>query len=85
MRWNTVQVDMCKGTLSSTDDNLVSWALDKTGTVNLSLLLNGTEVNERVALVELQEKVRVEELGILDKVLKVHGVAPTSKGRVSSA
>jgi hypothetical protein len=48
--------------------------------VNSSLLLNGTEVNERVALVELQEKVRVEELGILDKVLKVHGVAPTSKG-----
>jgi hypothetical protein len=42
--------------LSSTDDNLVSWALDKTGTVNSSLLLNGTEVNEHVALVELQEK-----------------------------
>jgi hypothetical protein len=70
----------CKGTLSSADNNLVSWALDETGTVNLSLLLNGTEVNERVALVELQEKVRVEELGISDKVLKVHGVAPTSKG-----
>ncbi len=48
--------------------------------VNLSLLLNGTEVNERVVLVELQEKVRVEELGISDEVLKVHGVAPTSKG-----
>ena len=37
-------------------------------------------VNEHVALVELQEKVRVEELGILDKVLKVHGVAPAHKG-----
>jgi hypothetical protein len=46
----------------------------------LSLLLNGTEVNERVALVELQEKVRVEELGISDEVLKVYGVAPTSRG-----
>jgi hypothetical protein len=70
----------CKGTLSSADVNQVSWALDKTGTVNLSLLLNGTEVNERVAFVELQEKIQVEELGILDEVIKVHGVAPTSKG-----
>jgi hypothetical protein len=48
--------------------------------VDLSLLLNGTEVNKRVALVGLQEKGRVEELGILDKVLKVHGVTPASKG-----
>jgi hypothetical protein len=39
--------------LSSADDNLVSWALDETGTVNSSLLLNGTEVDEHVALVEL--------------------------------
>ncbi len=37
-------------------------------------------MNEWVALVGLQEKGRVEELGILDKVLKVHGVAPISKG-----
>jgi hypothetical protein len=37
-------------------------------------------MNERVALVELQEKVRVEELGISDEVLKVHGVAPATKG-----
>ena len=48
--------------------------------VDLSLLLNGTEVYERVALVGLQEKGRVEELGILDEVLKVHGIAPTNKG-----
>ncbi len=33
-----------------------------------------------MVLVELQEKVRVEELGISDKVLKVHGVAPATKG-----
>ncbi len=46
----------------------------------MSLLLNGTEVNERVALVGLQEKGRIEELGISNKVFKVHGVAPTSKG-----
>jgi hypothetical protein len=59
---------------------LVSWALDKTGTVNSSLLLNGTEANKQATLVELQEKGQVEELGISDKVLKVHGVAPASKG-----
>ncbi len=46
----------------------------------MSLLLNETEVNECVAIDELQKKVRVKELGISDKVLKVHGVAPTSKG-----
>jgi hypothetical protein len=70
----------CKGKLSSANNNLVSWALDKTGTVDLFLLLNGTEVNEQVVLVGLQEKSRVEKLGILDEVLKVHGVAPASKG-----
>ena len=37
-------------------------------------------MNERVALVELQEKVRVKELGISEEVLKVHGVAPATKG-----
>jgi hypothetical protein len=37
-------------------------------------------VNKQVALVGLQEKGRVEELGILDEVLKIHGVAPASKG-----
>jgi hypothetical protein len=48
--------------------------------VNSSLLLNGTETNKQATLVKLQEKGRVEELGISDKVLKVHGVAPASKG-----
>ncbi len=70
----------CKENVSSIDDNLVSWALVKTGTIDSSLLLNRTEMNKGVALVELQEKVRVKELGILDKVLKVHGVAPATKG-----
>jgi hypothetical protein len=36
-------------------------------------------MNKRVVLVELQEKVRVEELGISKEVLKVHGVAPATK------
>ena len=42
-------------------------------------------MNERVALVELQEKVRVKELGISEEVLKVHGVAPATMERGSSA
>ncbi len=60
---------------------LVSWALDETGTVDSSLILNGTEANEQAALIELvQGRGRVHESGILDKVLKVHRVAPASKG-----
>ena len=59
----------------------MSWALDETGTIDPTLLsTNSTEMNERVALVELQEKVRVEELGISDEVLKVHRTAPATKG-----
>jgi hypothetical protein len=59
---------------------LVFWALDETGTVNSLLLLNETEGKEQATLVELQEKGRVDELGISDEVLKVHCVAPASKG-----
>jgi hypothetical protein len=70
----------CTEKLSGFDDNLVSWALDATGMVNSSLLLNGTEANEQAMLVELQKKGWVEELGILNEVLKIHGVAPASKG-----
>ncbi len=55
-------------------------ALDETGMVNSSLLLNGTEASEQATLDKLQEKGRDKELGILDEVLKVHGVAPASKG-----
>jgi hypothetical protein len=41
--------------------------------------MNGMEANKQVTLVELQETGWVEELGILDEVLKVHDVAPASK------
>ena len=37
-------------------------------------------MNERVGLVELQEKVRVEELEISEEVLKFHRMAPATKG-----
>jgi hypothetical protein len=62
------------------DNDLVSWAIDETGTVDLSLILNGTGANKTVVLIELQERGRVQELGILDGMFKVHGVAPASKG-----
>jgi hypothetical protein len=48
--------------------------------VDTSILWNRTVINKRVLLVELHERGRVEELGILEEVLQVHGVAPASKG-----
>jgi hypothetical protein len=65
------------------DDHLVlaAWAVDKMGTVDASFLVNSeSEMNERLALTEHQERNRVMELGISDEVLQVHGVAPLSKG-----
>ncbi len=46
----------------------------------MTLLSIRTEMTKHVALVELQEKVKVKELGISKEVLKVHGVAPATKG-----
>jgi hypothetical protein len=65
------------------DDHLVSaaWAVDETGTEDASFLLNSeSEMKEQLVLTEHQERNRVMELGISDKVLQVHGVAPLSKG-----
>jgi hypothetical protein len=62
-------------------NHLVSWAIDETGMIDLSLILNGTGANKQVALVELQERGRTQEMGILDESLKEHGVAPVSKGK----
>ena len=63
-----------KGKMSSVDDQLVSWALDKTGMVNTSNLWNGTETNEQTLLVELPERSWVENLGMSEEVLQVHMV-----------
>ncbi len=43
--------------------------------------LSVEEKRERDALIEQQEKNRVRELGLPDKVLWVHGVAQASKGK----
>jgi hypothetical protein len=49
------------------DDHLVSaaWAVDKTGMVDASFLLNReSDINEQLALTEHQEQNRVMKLGI---------------------
>jgi hypothetical protein len=66
------------------DDHLVlaAWAVDETGMVDTSFLLNSkSEMKEQLALTEHQERNRVMELGISEEVLQVHGVAPSSKGK----
>jgi hypothetical protein len=68
-----------RGTTRGVDDNLVSWALDKTGTVDASFLCNSNENTKQIALVKQQERNGVLELGIPEEVLQIHGVAPASK------
>jgi hypothetical protein len=59
----------CQGKLRGVDDNLVTWALDKTGTVDTSLFCNNHENNKQLALVEQQEGIRVTGLGVPEEVL----------------
>ncbi len=73
----------CKGKLGDISNCtvLAAAAIDKTGMVNASYLLNNdSENNKRIVLTELQELDRVRELGVADKVLQVHGTPPSSKG-----
>jgi hypothetical protein len=66
------------------DDNLIlaAWAVDEMGTVAASFLShNDREISEQLAMTEHQERNRVIELGILEEVLQVHGVAPQRKGK----
>jgi hypothetical protein len=68
------------GKLSTVDNHLVSWTLDKTGTVDATILLDSSKENiEQQQEVERVEKIRVREAGVPDKVLQVHGTAPKSK------
>jgi hypothetical protein len=68
-----------RGKLRGVDDNLVTWALDKTGTIDSSLLCNNYENKERLALAEQQEGNRVTGLGVPEEVLLIHGAAPATK------
>ncbi len=67
-----------RGKLKNADDHLASWAIDETGTVDTTLLLNIKENEEQLSDTEQLEKRRVQEAGVLDKVLKIHGIAPAS-------
>ncbi len=68
-----------RGSVCGVGDNLVSWALDETGTIDASFLCNNNENSERIALAEQHKRNRVTELGVPEEVLRTHGVAPTSK------
>jgi hypothetical protein len=68
-----------RGSICGVKDNLVSWALDETGTVDTSLLCNSNENTKQIALAKQQERNRVMELGVPEEVLRIHGVAPASK------
>ncbi len=66
--------------MQSKDNWFLASALDKTGTINTLQFLSVEEKCERDALIEQQEKNRVQELGLPEEVLWFHGVAPASKG-----
>jgi hypothetical protein len=68
-----------RGNLRGVDDNLVTWALDETGTIHTSLLCRNNENNEQLGLVRQQEGNRVMGPGVPKEVLQIHGAAPSSK------
>ena len=69
----------CPGNLRGVDDSFVTWALDKTGTVDTSLFCNNYENNEQLVLAEQQEEIRVTRLGVSEEVLQIHRIAPVTK------
>jgi hypothetical protein len=68
-----------RGSIRGVDNNLVSWAFDKTGIADASFLCNNNENTKRIALAEQHKKKRVTDLGIPEEALQIHGVAPMSK------
>ncbi len=68
-----------RGSICGVNNNLVSWALDETGTFDASFLCNNNENSKQIVLAEQHERNRVTELGIPEEVLQTHGVAPISK------
>jgi hypothetical protein len=59
-----------RGKLQSNNELLYIQTINETGTVDIR------EENERILLLQQQEKEMVKELGILDEVLQIHGTAP---------
>jgi hypothetical protein len=68
-----------RGKVQGVDDTLVSWALDKTGTVDTSPLCRNHDNSEQLVLTEQQERSRVMGAGVPEEVLRVHGIAPSGK------
>jgi hypothetical protein len=58
-----------KGKMSEREDHSHSWVLDKTGTINTSLLNHG----------EILQQEQISIRGVSDDVLQVHGVLPGRK------
>ena len=74
-----------RGRLSTLDDKLLSSALDETGTVdyicNNENMYGISDECEQLALLEQQQiKELVNELGISDETLQIHGLFPNTKG-----
>ncbi len=69
-----------KRKLHGVNDRTFAWALDKTGTIDTSQILSVEETRKKYLLIEQKEIDRVRELGLLDEVLLVHGVALATKG-----
>ncbi len=68
-----------KSDIPSADDQAYAQALDKTGTISSAILCKTTELRERMEEIEQQEISRVNETGIPEEILRVHGTAPGEK------
>jgi hypothetical protein len=68
-----------RGTTCGINDNIIYWALDKTGTFDTSFLCNSNENTKQIVLVGQQERNRVTEISVPEEVLQIHGVAPANK------
>ncbi len=69
-----------RGKLANVDNLLTFWAINKTGTVDASLLHSTRENEEQRSATEQQERRRVREAMVSDDVLRIHGTAPGLKG-----
>ena len=65
-----------KGGTLSVEDRFSTHASDKTGTINSAILYRETELHEHLEKIEQQEISRVDEIGIPEEILRVHGSAP---------